>query len=240
VTDAVAGHSSHILRGNGKGQFVDIGTFVVSNISTFPHLMAADLNGDNLADLVSTGDGNTIAVQLNATPPDFLFDVSPANVPPVVAGGSATLTLTPVAQAGFGGDIMLSCSSPSGQGINCSLSPSSVAPGSSTTLTLTTTGSSAAPAPRGRSIWLLYASCLPTLGFAFVRFGFAVPHQRNASRANVVLCIFLCAGMLLQAACGGTKSDSGSHATPAGTYTITVTGISGSTQHSTTTTLTVL
>ncbi len=229
----------HVLRGDGKGNFVDAGTFVVSNTLSLPHLMAADFNSDNLADLVSTADDNTITVQLNATPPDFMFDISPANIPPVPAGGSTTLTLTAVRQAGFGGDITLSCSSPTAQGINCSVSPSSVTPGSSATLTLTTTGGSAALTPPGIPMRFLYAFCLPMLGLAFAGFNFAIPLQRKRNLANAALCFFLLTGMLLQTACGGNSGNGGPHGTPAGNYTIAITGTSGSTQHSTTTTLTV-
>jgi hypothetical protein len=229
---------SHVLRGDGKGNFVDAGTFV-SNTHISPRLIAADFSGDDLADLVSTADNNTIAVQLNATPPDFLFDVSPASVPPVQAGGSASLTLTAVSQAGFRGDVTLSCSSPTAQGINCSFSTPSVTTGNRATLTLTTTGASPALTLTGITRPFLYAFCLPMLGLAFAEFGFAKPFRRDRSLSNAVLCFSLFTAMLFQAACGGNNSNSGMHSTPAGTYRITVTGTAGSTQRSTATTLTV-
>jgi hypothetical protein len=235
---AWASGPSHILRGDGRGNFVDAGTFV-SNTHISPRLIAAEFTGDDLADLVSTADNNTIAVQLNATPPDFLFDVSPASVPLVQAGESATLTLTAVSQAGFRDDITLSCSSPIAQGINCSFSSPSVTPGSRATLTLTTTGGSAALTPTRITRPFLYAFCLPMLGLAFAGFGFAKPLQRNRGLAKAVLCFSLLTAVLFQAACGGNNRNRGMHGTPAGTYTITVTGSAGSTQRSTTTTLTV-
>jgi hypothetical protein len=47
-------------------------------------------------------------------------------------------------------------------------------------------------------------------------------------------------GLISQSACGGGKSvGGGGSGTPAGAYTITVNGASGSLQHSTTTMLTV-
>jgi hypothetical protein len=51
----------------------------------------------------------------------------------------------------------------------------------------------------------------------------------------------LFAGLVFQAACGGSNSPGGGGGTPKGTYTITVTGTyaAGSLMHSTTTPLTV-
>jgi hypothetical protein len=229
-----------VFRGDGKGNFIAAGTFAMSNTSGALHLLARDLNGDNLPDLVAAHTDNTITVQLNATPPDFLLDVSPANVPPVPAGGSATLTLTAIPQAGFSGDITLSCSSPTAQGVRCSFSPSSVIPGSSSTLTVTTTSRSAALAPPHSIMRFLYAFCLPTLGFGFAGFVFQTPRRRKGKQTHSVLFLFLFAGVLMQLACGGnSNANSGPRDTPVGNYSITITGTSGSTQHSTTTTLTV-
>lgn len=241
VRDLGEDDANPILRGDGKGNFIAAGTFAMSNTNGFLHIIGRDLNGDNLPDLVSAHADNTVTVQLNATPPDFLLDVSPASVPPVPAGGSATLTLTAVPQAGFSSDITLSCSSSTAQGVKCSFSPSSVTPGSSSTLTVTTTGRSAAlTPPRSGSTRFLYAFCLPVLGLGFAGFVFQIPHRLKGKPAHSVLFLLLFAGVLMQVACGGNSTgNSGPHGTPAGTYTITLTGTSGSTQHSTSVTLTV-
>jgi hypothetical protein len=229
---------SHVLRGDGKGNFVDAGSFV-SNTQIPPRLVAGDFTGDDLVDLVSTADNNTITVQLNATPPDFLFEVSPVSLPPVQAGESATLTLTAVSQAGFRDDVTLSCSSPIAQGINCSFSSPSVTPGNRATLTLTTTGGPEARILTRITRPFLYALYLPMLGLVFAGFRFSKPLQRNRSLAKAVLCFSLFTAVLFEAACGGNNTNSGAHGTPAGTYTITVTGTAGSTQSSTIMTLTV-
>jgi len=56
-----------------------------------------------------------------------------------------------------------------------------------------------------------------------------------------LLCLGVMAGLMLQIACGGggSSGSSGGGGTPAGTYTVTVKGASGSTRHNTSVTLTV-
>jgi hypothetical protein len=107
---------------------------------------------------------------------------------------------------------------------------------------VTTAGPSAALTPQRATAPFLVAFCLPMFGLAFAGFSVAAPHQRKRQLASLLLPFFLFAGVLVQAACGGNSNNndnSRTHGTPAGNYTITVTGTSGSTQHSTTTTLTV-
>jgi hypothetical protein len=63
--------------------------------------------------------------------------------------------------------------------------------------------------------------------------GMAAPKRRKL--LNCCLAFLLVGGCLLQAACG----SGGKSGTPAGTYTVTVTGGAGSTQHAATLTVTV-
>lgn len=224
-----------IYLGDGHGGFSSGISESLSALTT-PDLKAADFNGDGLADLVVTA-SNAVVVGMNTTS-TFLLSFSPAELPAVQSGGSTRLTVNLKALNGFGNVVTLACSAPASLGINCSLSSTSVMPGGNATLTVTTAGSSTA-VNRSRSIVpFLYALCLPMFGAIFVVMVPGKQCQRRRKRISI-LSLFLFAGVFLQAACGGSNGTIGGHGTSPGAYSITVTGVSGSIQHSATTMLTV-
>jgi hypothetical protein len=175
-------------------------------------------------------------------PGSFGLAISP-NTATVAVGASASYTVTVSAQNGFTSMVSLACSG-APQGAQCSLSPSSVAPGSTSTLTITTTGATStlrmAPAP-GVPLF----SWWPVLpGIVVGGFGWTAFFRKR--RILLFLLAFCVLALLaLQLSCGGGAASSPppppppGGGTPPGSYSITVTGSSGSIQTSVPATLVV-
>jgi hypothetical protein len=182
-------------------------------------------------------------------PPDFTVS-APSSLTPssVMPGQSATATVTVAPTGGFTGTVALTCSvSPaSAPAPTCSFNPAEVpVTGSSSAtskLTLITTGPTAVlvrPSLR-RGGLPIYAMVFPMIGLALVGIGFAPGHEKRRKLLGFAICCLLVGGLVFQAACGsGSSSNPGSGGTPAGSYTVNVTASSGSTQHTTSTMLTV-
>jgi VCBS repeat protein len=217
--------------GDGHGKFG-----APSALPMVAAIAAADLDADGLTDLVLRGSSSSVQVALNSTPTFSLTASAPG--PPIHAGNTAVYTITVGQQHEFKGTVELSCSAPESAGIRCSLSPSSLSPGTDATLTVTTTGNSAALLPRQAPTRWLYGACLPFGAIVFSAIGFGRRRDRKEGLAFTTLGCMLLVGMVFLVACGGggPLQPSG---TPPGNYTITVMGSSGATQHSTSVSLTV-
>jgi beta-propeller repeat-containing protein len=169
------------------------------------------------------------------------FSIAGTPLAAVNPGSPSTSTITVTPFHGYSNTVNLTCSV-SGGGTpapTCAFSSSSIAGGSGTSmLTVSTTAAtSELLLPGSHRGVILYASLLPIVGFAVL--GLA-PATRK-SRFGAFLCLFvLLSGILILPACGGGSSSSsgggggggGSTGTPAGTYTITVTGSDGTISHS--------
>jgi sugar lactone lactonase YvrE len=171
---------------------------------------------------------------------DFTLTSSPPSMS-IKAGQPGTFTLTLTPQGSFTNAITLSCGTLP-ELATCTFTPSAtVTPNGNTataTLNITTTAHTTASAlvPSQSSslpaVWLL----LPAMFLGTV--GMARPKGRKL--LSLCLLFMLVGGCLFQAACGGvsTPAVNTSTGTPAGTYSVIVTGTAGSDQHTTTIRLT--
>jgi hypothetical protein len=229
-----------VLAGNGDGTFQASVSFTPANAIGLA--AASDLDGNKSPDLVTVNSDNTVSVLLNTAGTDFSISASAASPSSVSPGQSSTATITLMLLNAFDNPVSLACSVQPVQAGSptCSLSSNSVtfdSNGKATaTLTITAGSGGAAlivPHPYHGNSHPFSIGWLPVAAFGFMGTGLGCGFSRRRRYLFFVGCVL--AGLIFQAACGGGSSGSKSV-----NYAITVTGTSGSMQHSTTTTLTVL
>ncbi|PYV68200.1 MAG: hypothetical protein DMG96_37125 [Acidobacteria bacterium] len=180
------------------------------------------------ASCVATINAATAVTATFSLMPDFSLNASalmPASISP---GQSATSNVGIAGVNGFTGAVSVACSvSPStAQMPRCTISPGSINPGATATLTVTTTAPISAAAATTSNIRLLYAILLPMMGLAFT-IGLR-SQTRYQKLSTALLRCMTCVVLICQPACGGGSSGGANTGTPPGSYTITVTGMSGS------------
>ncbi len=155
----------------------------------------------------------------------------------VTPGQSAVFTFTVTPQGSYTSPISFSCSALPAVAA-CSFSPATItldANPATATLTITTASQSAllTPGPHGDRPGPLNATWLVLPGMLLGMAAIAAPRRRKL--LSCCLLVLVAGGCVLQSACG----TSSKHRTPAGSYTITVTGTAGTTQQTVAVTLTV-
>jgi hypothetical protein len=176
------------------------------------------------------------------TGPDFAIDATtPGGVAP---GSSGTSTVTLAALHGYNSPVNLSCSVSGGGSPPPACSASSFSPnpqtpaaaGATSVLTITTSGGAAAmfrPAKFSYALWL------PIVGMSLIGMGFSSGSSRRKKLIGVLMIAMVMTALFLMPACsskGGGGGGGCSGCTPAGNYTVTITGTgtdASNTTHST-------
>jgi hypothetical protein len=227
---------------NNCGGTVAAGSSCTINVTFKPNGAGPFTGALTITDNSNVVAGSTQSVSLSGN--GQAFDITEANylsaTATVAPGQTATYTLGVVGQGGFNQTVTFGCTGAPSEA-TCTVSPSSLIPnanGSTTniTITVTTTAPSVSP-PRSRYFLplpplspglrglLMLALALAAMAWAAWR-----RNQRGVSRwqcAIVPLALgFLLALML--AGCGGGGGGTHNPGTPAGTYTLVLTGSAGS------------
>jgi hypothetical protein len=218
-----------------------VATFSISTLTAGTHSITAAYAGDGN---FNSSTSSVVSLPVNA--PDFSLSssaLSPSSVAPG-ASAKAAITITPLNGLSPSG-VALTCSvSPSvSPAATCSLGTISVANNVGTsTLTVASVGpqSALAPPTKGGRSGTLFALGLMIPAVLLSGAGLNKPGRRKLF--SVCLLFLVLGGCLLQVACGGgvsTPTKVSSPETPAGTYSVTITGNGSGAQHTTSVSFTV-
>jgi hypothetical protein len=166
-----------------------------------------------VAKFAQTPTGSTFSLTATA--------LSPASVSP---GGSATSTVSVASTNGFTGSVAVGCTVTPSVTLGPTCSSATATLTTPATLTVQTTAPSAAlQYPSGSPPRIFYALFLPIGGMALLVIGSGGTRRRKF--VSTSLLVLGLSSLLLAMACGSSSHTSGGNAgTPAGTYTITVSG----------------
>jgi len=188
----------------------------------------------------STTNANVCTVNATGTldatfsvPPPPDFTVSATALTPVIVspGGASSSTITTAAIGSFNGSITLSCTVQTSVALapTCTVSPANVNAGTSATLNVSTTGPTASMVSSFGS-GLLDATWMPVLGL--LAGSTSLLKRKRTQKIRLLFACLLLAGSVFHLGCGGSRITTKNNGTPAGNYSVVVTAVSGSLQHS--------
>ncbi len=220
--------------GTGMLDATGTATYATSGLAVGAHSITAAYAG---AAGFAASTSSAVSVTITAVPASFSLGLSSATGT-VSSGSSVTTTITITPAGGFNQAISLACSG-APQGATCTISPASITPSGSTAATATMTIN--APSAMNRP-WIP-GSPRGTAALAFLGGGaflsFALLRRRRGKIWWMQLGFALVLlGATVFTGCGGGSGGSGGNS-GGGTYTLTVTGTSGSLTETATYSLTV-
>ncbi len=169
---------------------------------------------------------------------DFSLAFTDQTTMTVTAGQTATYTLTIAALNGFAGTVSLSCSLPA-TATTCSASPPSVNQAGNFTVAVTTTSRAFLPYLQPLRIQRYWPLAAPMILVALLVLAILLSAKRTRRQRGFAGATFALVTLFLLFETVGCGGGGGPHGTPAGTYTVTVAGTSGSTSHTANLTLVV-
>ncbi len=187
---------------------------------------AGDANGGGV-------DSFVVNYAQTATSPVFTLTASALTPASVSPGGSATSSVSVTSSNGFTGTVTLTCAVSPSVTLGPTCGTASATPGTPGTLTVSTTAATTGlrRSPNGRSSIVFYAMFLPISGLSLIGVSFSSIRSRHKKLFALLMIGTVMAALILLPACGGSSSGGGgggggggTGGTPAGAYTITVTG----------------
>jgi hypothetical protein len=225
--------------GSGTLNSGGVAAFTTSTLTAGTHSITADYGGD------SKFAASTSAVLTQVILASSFTVASAQSSVTVSAGNPANYPLMVTGKNNFSGTVTLSCTAGLPSGASCTTPSATITPSTTTSaamLTINTAGRTTAVLlrfPEGRRAGLL-AAWLLVSAIVLGILGLGVPRRRL--RLSYALALLLISCALWQGGCGSSASSipiNTTSGTPAGTYTVTLTGTSGTTQQTTAVTLVV-
>jgi hypothetical protein len=176
----------------------------------------------------------TATIAVTVTPPaSYSLTAGAATPPSISPGGSSTAAVTVTPASGYTGSVTLTCTvtspvtfTPAQASCSFSMNPVPVTSANpvASTMTFKTVGPSGALL---RHVNTFYALWLPVPGVALIGLGLGSRGSRRRKLLGCLLLWIVLATLLVLPACGSSGSGGGgggNPGTPAGTYTLTITG----------------